>query len=112
MVREWGRWEGSDRDGRSLEIDIVATLASGPMLTGAVKWNAAPVGVELHFGHLEMLKRAAHAGRRWAHDALDPESPLLYVAAGGFTPEFEEAALRSGHQVLTWDLGDLYGRGR
>jgi hypothetical protein len=107
-VQEWGRWEGTDRDGRSLEIDIVAPLARGGVLTGAVKWNRDPVGVELHFAHLDMLNRAAHSGRKWAHDALEPESPLLYVAAGGFAEEFEEVASRSGHRVVCWDLKDLY----
>ena len=44
VVREWARWEGRDRDGKSLEIDIAATLADGRVLTGAVKWPPPATG--------------------------------------------------------------------
>jgi hypothetical protein len=29
MVSEWGRWEGADREGKSLEIDIASRLSDG-----------------------------------------------------------------------------------
>jgi hypothetical protein len=57
IVREWGRWEGLDRDRRQTEIDIVARRTDGAMLTGAVKWSAKPVGISLHDKHLDMLTR-------------------------------------------------------
>ncbi len=37
LIREWGRWEGTDRAGQSVEMDIVSRLTSGGMLTGAIK---------------------------------------------------------------------------
>ncbi len=109
MVREWGRWEGVDRARRSLEVDIVASLAGGGVLTGAVKWDRHPIEAKVHRDHLEMLRRAADAGRRWAHEALNSDALLLYVAAGGFAPGFEAAVEASGHPALCWKLEDLYG---
>lgn len=108
MVQRWGRWEGADRARRPLEIDIVAPLADGRMMTGAVKWDAAPIGAGVHHGHLEMLRRAADAGREWAYAALRTEAPLYYVAAGGFAASFREEAEASGHPVILWDVDDLY----
>lgn len=55
-----------------------------------------------------MLRRAADAGRAWAHAALEPDAPLLYVAAGGFTAGLREAVETSGHPATCWDLGDVY----
>ena len=56
IVREWGRWEGLDRDRQQIEIDIVARRTDGAMLTGAVQWNAKAVGLSLHERHIDMLK--------------------------------------------------------
>jgi hypothetical protein len=42
VVLEWGRWEGKDREGALLDINVAAPLADGRVLTGAVKWNARP----------------------------------------------------------------------
>lgn len=111
MVDRWGRWEGVDRTRRPLEIDVVAPLADGRTMTGAVKWDAAPIGAGVHHGHLEMLRRAADAGRGWAHAGLQPEAPLFYVAAGGFTASFRDEVEESGHPVVLWTLEDLYAAG-
>ncbi|HEX9939267.1 MAG TPA: ATP-binding protein [Longimicrobium sp.] len=108
MVERWGRWEGVDRARRSLEVDIVAPLVDGRTMTGAVKWDAAPIGSGVHHGHLEMLRRAADAGRAWGHAGLRPDAPLFYVAAGGFTPAFREEAEASGHPLILWTAEDLY----
>lgn len=108
LVQSWGRWEGVDRDRRSLEIDLVAPLLGGGVLTGAVKWERAPVGPKVHEQHLEMLRRAADAGRKWAHLALAPDAPLLYVAAGGFNKAFKAAVKASGRRAICWSLEDLY----
>lgn len=108
MVHEWGRFEGRDRNGRSLEIDLVAHLVSGSVLTGAVTWNRRAVGPRLHHDHMAMLQRAADAGQRWAHLARSPEAVLVYVAAGGFSDAFHATLEDEERRVLAWSLDDLY----
>lgn len=108
MVRTWGRWEGVDRLRRPLEVDIVAPLVGGGVLTGAVKWDHRPIGARVHHDHMEMVRRAADAGREWAHRAMEANSPLLYVAAGGFTEGFEAAVASRGHPAVCWSIEDLY----
>lgn len=108
VVQHWGRWEGVDRDRRALEIDLIGELAGGGVLTGSVKWDRQPIGASIHRDHLEMLRRAADAGRKWAHAALEPEAPILYVAAGGFASDVGRAVEASGHPCVCWSLDDLY----
>jgi hypothetical protein len=108
MVAEWGRWEGSDRDGERAEVDVVARLTGGAMLTGAIKWNREPVSHRLHRDHLRDLKRLARSGFRWAHEAREGESRFLYVAAGGFEDGFLERAEEDGFPVTAWTIEDLY----
>ncbi|MCC6929275.1 MAG: hypothetical protein IT359_09825 [Gemmatimonadaceae bacterium] len=88
LVERWTHWEGVDRARQSLEIDVVAPLVGGGVMTGAVKWDRTPIGARVHHQHMEMLTRAADAGRAWAHAALERRSPLYYVAAGGFSRAF------------------------
>ena len=107
-VSEWGRWEGVDRDRQPVELDVVARLLGGGVLTGEVKWNREPVGAAVHQAHLDKLRRMAASGRAWAHEALEEGAPLLYVASGGFTEGFREAAEADGHTVTCWSLGGLY----
>jgi uncharacterized protein len=108
VVREWSRWEGKDRDGRSLEIDIAAPLTDGRVLTGAVKWNATPLDASWHFHHLEVIDRLARSGVKWAHEAKAGDAPLLYLAAGGFSRNFVSAARASRKSVYLWTLADLF----
>jgi len=108
LVERWGRWEGRDREGASLEIDVVAPLVDGRVMTGAVKWNTSPTDIAVHFRHLAMLERAAEAGRAWAHAALRPDAPVLYVAASGFEEGFVDVAGRGGRPVIALDLDDLF----
>jgi AAA+ ATPase superfamily predicted ATPase len=108
VVKEWGRWEGLDRDRRPVEIDIASELGDGRLMSGAVKWNRAKVDVQVHLEHLEMLSRLASAGVEWAHRALDPGSALIYVASNGFTDRFRKAAEASRNEVYLWSLVDLY----
>ncbi|MDB4916544.1 MAG: hypothetical protein JWM95_4188 [Gemmatimonadetes bacterium] len=109
-VQRWGRWEGQDRARASLEIDVVARLTDDRMMTGAIKWNRAPAAVDVHLDHLEMLRRAADAGRAWAHAALDISSPLLYVSASGFARGFRKKAEAGGRAVTCWSLDDMYAK--
>jgi AAA+ ATPase superfamily predicted ATPase len=104
----WGRWEGVDRAKESLEMDIVAPLVDGRVMTGGVKWNAAPLEPKWHYHHMAMIERLRATGIKWAHRAATPEAPLLWVAAGGFTPDFEAAARSERHEVYLWSLEDLY----
>lgn len=109
LVLEWGRWEGRDRSRKPLEIDVAARLDDGRVLTGAIKWNATNIDVGVHTEHLAMLDRLAESGVGWAHEARKATSPLLYVAAGGFSERFRQAALASRKEVYLWTLEDLYG---
>ncbi len=105
-VRTWSRWEGRDRSGRGGEVDIVAPLASGAMLTGSVTWNREPLGPQVFIDHLDALRRTADAGRRWAHAAL--RGPLLFLAAGGFDARFRAVADAHPNLVLAWSLDEVY----
>jgi hypothetical protein len=108
VVREWSRWEGRDRDAKPLEIDIAATLTDGRVLTGAVKWNTKPLEPHWHLHHQEAIDRLASSGIKWAHEAKHPASPLLYVAAGGFTTEFVSLVRASRRDVHLWTLSDIF----
>jgi AAA+ ATPase superfamily predicted ATPase len=108
LVQRWGRWEGLDRARQSMEIDLIASLLDGRVLTGSVKWDNAPISPRVHLDHIAMLRRAADAGRRWAHQALEPDAPILYVSAGGFSDAFFDAVRGSERPVKCWSLGDLY----
>lgn len=108
LVREWGRWEGVDRHREPLEIDVASTLLDGRVLTGSIKWYKKPVDVAVHTRHLEMLDRLSQSGVSWARAASAPESPLLYVAASGFTDRFAKAARASREEVYLWTLKDVF----
>ncbi len=108
LTKEWGRWEGHDRAKKSLEMDIVAPLIDGRVLTGGVKWNAAPLGAEWHYHHMAMIERLRDSGVTWAHAAAKSDAPLIWVAAGGFTPAFEAAVRAERKEVYLWTLKDLY----
>jgi AAA+ ATPase superfamily predicted ATPase len=108
LVKEWGRWEGVDRNREPLEIDIASTLLDGRVLTGSIKWYRKPVDVSVHTHHLQMLDRLSQSGVSWARAASDPESPLLYVAASGFTDRFIKAARASRDLVYLWTLDDVF----
>ena len=89
-------------------MDIVSRLASGSMLTGAIKWHRRPVGTDLHSNHIHDLQRLADSGNRWAYEALEEGSVLLYAAAGGFSDGFREQAEQQGLSVVLWTLDDMY----
>lgn len=108
LVKEQGRWEGVDRERKSVELDIVSPLLGGGVLTGEVKWHKDPVTVRVHRHHLDKLRRMKEAGQKWAAQAMKHTSPLLYVAAGGFEDGFQERAEEDGHPVTCWSLEDVY----
>ena len=112
MIDIWSRWEGAvttargKGERRSLEIDIVASLTDGRMLTGAIKWGN--LGIDVHAKHLRDLAVLADAGHPWARQALQPDAPLLYVTGGALSPDFTARAAQDGQPVMTLTLDDLY----
>lgn len=103
------RWEGQDRNRRSIEIDLVAELDDGTLLTGEVKWSREPVGTDVHRGLTRDLEDLSRSGRAWAHRALDPAGSAgrLYVSAGGFEESFRGVA-DEDPSIRLVQLGDLY----
>jgi uncharacterized protein len=108
VALEWGRWEGRDSSGESLEMDIVAPLADGTVMTGGVKWNSTPLPARWFTHHIAMLDRLSRSGVSWARAASRPDAPLLFLAAGGFSPAFERAARESRARTTLWTLKELY----
>lgn len=109
-VDEWGRWEGRDRNRRSLEIDVVTRLLDGRMMTGAIKFRTRRTGAKVFIEHLEALRRLADSGYGWAHEAIEPDSVLLFVSSAGFKDSFWEVCEEySDYRIITRTLSDLYG---
>lgn len=107
LVERWSRWEGRDRSGRSLEVDVVAPLVDKRLMTGAVKYSRTPIGPSVFYDHLAALQRAADAGLKWAHRAMN-DGPLIFMSASGFTERFADAANAYKAPVLAWSLQDVY----
>jgi AAA+ ATPase superfamily predicted ATPase len=104
----WSRWEGQDRNRRSIELDIVASLDDGRTLLGEIKWSSRPVGPELHAQLLRNVEDLANSGHKWAHDALRPDGArYIYYSAAGFSEAFEAIARQDSRLHLV-ALGDMY----
>jgi len=110
IVREWGRWEGQDRNRQPVEIDIATELMDGRILSGAIKHRSRPMGAGVFTQHLRDLERVASSGGHgaWARRALEEESPLLFVSVSGFSDEFLRMTEASGRNVVAWAIDDLY----
>jgi len=106
---EWARWEGRDRYRRPIELDVVAKLDDGRLLTGEVKWSSSPVRHDVHLDLIRDLEDLAASGQKWAHEALDPASShgQLHLSAAGFTDHFREEA-EENERVRLVTLQDLY----
>jgi uncharacterized protein len=107
-VERWGRWDGQDRAGESIEVDLAARLLDGRMLTGSAKFRRRRTNASALHDHVDALHRLAASGRGWARDALAATSLLLFVSAAGYTQSFRRAAAAARQPVLAWDLGDLF----
>lgn len=108
-VETWGRWQGRDRDGRPVEIDLAARLLDGGVLTGSAKLRTRRADARVFLDHVDALERLAASGQAWAREALEPEAPFLFVSGAGFKGSFRE--VRKEHPdrpVITWSLEDLY----
>ncbi|HKK27443.1 MAG TPA: ATP-binding protein [Gemmatimonadota bacterium] len=110
VVEEWGRWEGSDREGEPVEIDVVARVVDGRILSGAVKMSSRPVGARLWREHVRNLERLATSGHGWARAALGPDAPFFFVSAAGFTDAFRRSVAEERERpVIAWSVADLFG---
>ncbi len=104
----WSRWEGQDRNRRSIELDVVASLDDGCTLLGEIKWSSRPVGPELHPRLLRNVEDLANSGQKWAHDALRPNGArYIYYSSAGFTDSFEALA-RQDSRLRLIALRDMY----
>ncbi len=108
LVETWGRWEGRDRVKESLEVDIVARLLDGKVMTGSAKIRNRKADATVYFQHLLDLERLADSGKRWAVEALERDAPKLFVSTAGFKDSFMAAARDSGHRVILWTIEDLF----
>jgi len=108
-VETWGRWDGTDRLGTSVELDVVTRLLDRRLMAGEVRFRRQPAGPGLLRGLREKLERLAASGEGWARAALAPDAPFLFASAGGFTDGFrEEVERESGRQVIAWTLEELF----
>ena len=105
----WSRWEGKDRNRRSIEIDLVARLDDGRILTGEVKWSSTPIDADVHTTLVRNLEDLAASGKGWAKDALSPHHSAghLYISAGGFSQAFKDRA-STDTSIHLLSLDDLY----
>lgn len=92
---QWSRWEGKDRNRRPIEVDLVARLDDGRILTGEVKWSSQPVDADVHTNLVRNLEDLGASGQGWAKDALAARESAghLYVSAAGFTERFQARTL-------------------
>lgn len=96
----WSRWEGQDRNRRSIELDIVASLGGSLTLLGEIKWSSRPVGPELHAQLVRNVEDLANSGQRWAHDALRPDA-ARYI----YTPQRDSPARSNRLRARTHVFG-------
>ncbi len=110
-IAAWARWEGRDRNRRSIEIDLVARLDDGRILTGEIKWSSQPVDARVHAALRRNLEDLGRSGQGWASDALSPERSVghLYFSAAGFTPDFAQRAVDEP-RIRLLALEDIYPR--
>lgn len=107
-VASIGRFEGADRDRRPVELDVVARLLDGRVMTGSAKLRRRPADATVLTEHLEALRRLADSGHAWAREALAPAAPLLFVSGAGFKASFRDLAADLGREVVAWTLDDLF----
>lgn len=107
-VIEWGRWAGKDKDRRDAEIDVVARLLDGGILTGSAKIRNQLADARVLLKHIADLERLADSGRGWAREALEPGAPMLFASASGFKKSFTAAAADLDHPLILWEADDLF----
>ena len=108
LVPQWQRWQGRDRTGVGVDIDMVGRTLHGQIVTGSVKYRGRQANARTYIEHQEGLRRLAASGRGWAREALRPSAPFFFLSASGFSASFHEAA-ESEREVFAWTLRDLFG---
>ncbi|HZS88510.1 MAG TPA: DUF234 domain-containing protein [Chloroflexota bacterium] len=105
---EWARWEGHDRNRRSIEVDIVARLDDRRIVTGEIKWSSKPLGPSLISALTRDLEDLGNSGQKWAIDAQEARSAgHLFFSAGGFDPAMLHLVAQRP-DVIALTLDDLY----
>lgn len=110
-VAAWSQWEGADRDRVNREIDLVAELLDGRILTGAVRARGRRKMSARDFRkHREDLLAIGLSGHGWARAALEPGAPMLFFSLRGFTDDFMEAVSHEAEErpVYQRSLADLW----
>lgn len=90
-------------------MDVVSRLLDGSMLTGSIKFQSRQADARVFLDHMDGLRRLAWSGNGWAREAIDGDSPFIFVSAAGFSESFW--AVREDEEerrVITWSLEDLY----
>jgi AAA+ ATPase superfamily predicted ATPase len=105
----WSRWEGLDRNRRSIEIDMVGRLDTGGLLTGEIKYQRDPVGPSVHADLLRDLEDLGNSGRGWAKDGLKPSARMLYFSASGFSADWRKIQA-ADPRISLKSIDDLYAR--
>lgn len=107
LVAHWQRWQGTNRTGVGVDIDMVGRTLDGRIVTGSVKYRGRQATARTYFEHEEALRRLAASGRGWAREALQPSCPFFFLSAGGFAASFGEAC-EPGREVIRWTLRDIF----
>ena len=107
-VVEWGRWAGKDKDRQDAEVDVVARLLDGGILTGSAKIRNQMADANVLLKHIADLQRLADSGRGWAREALEPGAPMLFASTSGFKESFMAAASDLDHPLILWGADDLF----
>jgi uncharacterized protein len=108
-ARAWARWEGRDRNRRPIEIDMVAELDDGRLLTGEIKWSSSPVADDVYRRLRTNLEDLSRSGYAWAHHALSHarSGGHIFFSAAGFSDEFRRRA-DADERIHLLELTDLY----
>ena len=107
LVPIWQRWQGTDRSGTGVEIDLVGRALDGLLVTGSAKYRHRQATARTYNEHVAALRRLAVSGRGWAKEALQTTSPFFFVSAGGFAASFFEAS-EPEREVIAWTLSDMF----
>lgn len=105
VITTCSRWEGKDKNRRSIEIDIVGRFDNGEMFSGEVKWSSSPVDPDVHSHLKRNLTDLATSGKKWANQALSGK--FIYFSAGGFS-EYMKKYAKDNPAITLVSLEDMF----